>query len=367
MKVTYRIVLLIVDYSILSTGGTLLKAVFLHTHGGPEVLEYGDVETPEPEPGEVLVQLHAAALNRSDIFTRQGWPGLKLTYPHILGGDGAGEVAALGQGVADFKLGDRVVIDANLGCGTCTYCLSGNDNFCQNWHLLGETISGTYAQFVAVPARNVLAIPNEFEYTSAAAAGLVFLTAWHSLITKGKLQPEQSVLIVGASGGVNTASIQVAKLIGAMVYVVGSDEKKLELAESLGADVLIDRSKEENWSSAIYKLTEKRGVDVVVDNVGAGSMPLSMRAARKGGRILTVGNTAGPKFEIDNRFIFGKQLSIIGTMMGTLSDFEQVMEHVFAGRLKPVIDRSFPLDEAAKAHERLEAGRQMGKITLDLG
>jgi NADPH:quinone reductase-like Zn-dependent oxidoreductase len=343
-----------------------LKAVFLHTHGGPEVLEYGEVETPRPEAGEVLVQLHAAALNRSDIFTRLGWPGLKLTYPHILGGDGAGEVTALGEGVVDFTVGDRVVINANLGCGECPSCLSGNDNFCSHWHLLGETISGTYAEYVALPAKNVLAIPDGFETSAAAAAGLVFLTAWHSLVTKGMLQADESVLVVGASGGVNTASIQVAKLIGATVYVVGSDENKLALAESLGADVLIDRSKVENWSSSVYKLTDKNGVDVVVDNVGAGSMPLSMRAARRGGRILTVGNTAGPKFEIDNRFIFGKQLSIIGTMMGTISDFAQVMDHIFAGRLKPVLDRSFPLHEASKAHERLEAGKQMGKITLDI-
>jgi NADPH:quinone reductase-like Zn-dependent oxidoreductase len=343
-----------------------LKAVYLHTHGGPDVLEYGEIEKPEPSNGEVLVRISAAALNRADIFTRIGWPGLKLTYPHILGADGAGEVSAIGENVSNFKIGDRVVINSNIGCGKCSICLSGKDNLCREWHLLGETLPGTYAEYVVVPAKNLLIIPEGFAYQAAASAGLVYLTAWHSLVTKGNVQPHESVLVVGASGGANTASIQVAKCIGATVYVVGSNENKLALAKSLGADYLIDRSKEDNWSSTIYKLTNKQGVDVIVDNVGAGTMPLSMRAARKGGRILTVGNTAGPKFEIDNRYIFGKHLSIIGSTMGTISDFKQVMGLVFKGRLKPVIDRSFPLQEAAEAHKRLEAGEQMGKITLEI-
>jgi NADPH:quinone reductase-like Zn-dependent oxidoreductase len=312
------------------------------------------------------VRLWAAALNRADIFVREGWAGLKVSYPHILGADGAGEVSELGEGVADFKIGNRVVINSNIGCGKCSICLSGKDNLCRDWHLLGETLPGTYAEYVIVPAKNLLKIPEGFEYQAAASAGLVYLTAWHSLVTKGNVQPYESVLVVGASGGANTASIQVAKCIGATVYVVGSNESKLALAESLGANFLIDRSKEEDWSSTIYKLTDKHGVDVIVDNVGAGTMPLSMRAARKGGRILTVGNTAGPKFEIDNRYIFGKHLSIIGSTMGTISDFKQVMGLIFSGRLKPVIDRAFPLREAAEAHKRLEAGEQMGKITLEI-
>jgi NADPH:quinone reductase-like Zn-dependent oxidoreductase len=340
--------------------------VYLHSHGGSEVLEYGEVDVPILKPGEVLVGLHSAALNRADIFTRQGWPGLKITYPHILGADGAGKVAEIGEGVTDIKVGDRVVINANIGCGVCSTCLSGKDNLCRDWHLLGETLPGTYAEYVAIPEKNLLALPSEFDYQAAASAGLVYLTAWHSLVTKGMLRPDESVLVIGASGGVNTASIQVAKLIGATVYVVGSNESKLSLAKSLGADFTIDRSQVENWSSEVYKLSGRQGVEVVVDNVGAGTMPMSMRAARKGGRILTVGNTAGPKFEIDNRFIFGKHLSIIGTTMGTISDFKEVMTLVFEGKLEPVIDRSFPLRDAAVAHERLEAGEQLGKITLEI-
>jgi NADPH:quinone reductase-like Zn-dependent oxidoreductase len=341
-----------------------MKTVLFHKHGGPEVLEYVDFPTPEPGEGEVQVRLRAAALNRVDIWVRDGWPGIKLELPHIPGADGAGEVSALGEGVSGFEIGDRVVINSSMGCNRCQICLRGKDNLCRDWHLLGETVRGTYAEFVVVPQTNLLRLPEGFEYTAAAAAGLVYHTAWHSMVTRGNLHPGESVLVVGASGGVNTACIQLAKLIGAKVYVVGSSAKKLKLAESLGADVLIDRSKEENWSKAVYKATDRQGVDVVVDNVGAGAMPLSMRAARKGGRILTVGNTGGAKFEIDNRFIFGKHLTIFGSSMGTRVDFERVMGLVFEGKLKPVLDKEYPLPEARAAQERLGSGDQMGKITL---
>jgi NADPH:quinone reductase-like Zn-dependent oxidoreductase len=218
---------------------------------------------------------------------------------------------------------------------------------------------------VVVPARNLYKLPESFSERAAAAAALVFHTAWHSLITRGNLRPGETVLVVGASGGVNTASIQIAKLCGATVYVVGSNADKLALAESLGADYLIDRSKEEDWSKAVYNLSGKQGVDVVVDNVGT-TFPLSFRSAKKGGRILTVGNTGGAKFEIDNRFIFGKHLSVLGSSMGTLKDFSTVMDQIYAGRLKPILDRDFPLREAAAAQKRLESGAQMGKITLSI-
>jgi NADPH:quinone reductase-like Zn-dependent oxidoreductase len=340
-----------------------MKAILLHQHGGPEMLEYADFPTPEPGEGQVLVRLKTAALNRMDLWVRNGWPGIKLEYPHILGADGAGEVAALGPGVHGWKLGDRVVINSNLGCGECPECLAGRDNLCRTWHLLGETVRGTYAEYVVIPAFNLLDLPDGFEERTAAAAALVYHTAWHSLITRANLRPGETLLVVGASGGVNTASIQIAKLAGATVYVVGSNARKLELAESLGADYLIDRSKDENWSKVIFGLTGKRGVDVVVDNVGT-TFPHSFRAACKGGRILTVGNTGGPKFEIDNRFIFSKHLSILGSSMGTKADFARVMGLIFAGKLKPVLDRDFPLAEARLAQEYLEGGQQLGKVTL---
>jgi NADPH:quinone reductase-like Zn-dependent oxidoreductase len=342
-----------------------MKAVLIHQHGDPEVLTLEDFPMPEPGPGQVLVRLEAAALNRLDLWVRTGWPGIKLKYPHILGADGAGRLADIGASVVQWGLGDRVVINSNIGCGHCGFCIAGQDNMCSEWELLGETIHGTYAEYVVVPANNIVAVPAGFSLHEAAAAALVFHTAWHSLIKRAHLRPGETVLIVGASGGVNTACIQVAKLAGATVYVIGSSTEKLELAESLGADHLIHRLEHENWSKVIYKMTNRTGVDVVVDNVGT-TFPLSMRAARKGGRILTVGNTGSPKFEIDNRFIFGKHLSILGSTMGTQNDFRQVMNMIFQGRLKSVVDKTFPLSEAAEAHKRLESGKQMGKITLDI-
>jgi NADPH:quinone reductase-like Zn-dependent oxidoreductase len=342
-----------------------MKAVLFHTHGGPEVLEYTHFPTPEPGEGQVLVKLEAAALNRVDLWTRNGWPGIKLEYPHIPGADGAGTIAGLGACAGEWKIGDQVVINSNLSCGQCPACVAGQDNLCRDWHLLGETVRGTYAEYVAVPAGNVYAIPEGFDAHQAAAAALVYHTAWHSLVVRGGLRPGESVLVVGASGGVNTASIQIARLVGATVYVVGSSLEKLAQAEALGANYLIDRSKEENWSRTIYSLTGKRGVDVVVDNVGT-TFPSSFRAAGKGGRILTVGNSGGAKFEIDNRFIFGKHLAIIGSSMGTRADFARVMDLVFSGKLKPVMDRDYPLKDAHLAQERLEKGEQFGKITLTI-
>ena len=341
-----------------------MKAVLFRRHGGPEVLEVGDVPTPEPGPEDVRVRLEAAALNRADLWVREGWPGLKLPLPHIPGADGAGAVDAVGVGVRDFKVGDRVVIDGSLSCGRCPACVAGQDNLCREWHLLGETVPGTYAEAVVVPERHVLHLPDGFDGHAAAAASLVFLTAWHSLITRGRLQAGETVLIVGASGGVNSACLQVARLAGARVFVVGSTRAKLDRAAALGADVLIDRSLEPNWSKAVYDLSGRRGVDVVVDNVGAGSLPLSLRAARKGGRILTVGNTAGPLIEIDNRYMFAKHLSLIGSTMGTRADFATVMALVFGNRLHAVIDRTFPLEEARQAQEALARGEGFGKITL---
>lgn len=340
-----------------------MRAILLHEHGGPEALALGEAPTPEPGPGQVLVQLQAAALNRLDLWVRAGWPGIKLALPHILGSDGAGVVAKLGAGVELPAIGTAVVINTNLSDGTCAACLDGRDNLCRNWNLLGETVPGTYAQYVVVPAINLLPLPEGFDPHAAAAAALVFQTAWHSLITRGNLRPGERVLVVGASGGVNSAAIQIARLAGAEVYVIGANGQKLALAESLGAQHLVDRSAEENWSKTIFELTGKQGVDVVVDNVGT-TFANSLRALRKGGRLLTVGNTGGPRFEFDNRYMFGKHLSIIGSTMGTHADFRAAMEQIFAGTLKPVLDKTYPWQDFAKAHDRLERGEQLGKITL---
>jgi len=343
-----------------------MKAILFHQHGGPGVLEYTDFPTPKPKAGEALVRLRVASLNRVDVTVRKGWTGLKLEFPHINGADGAGEITQLGEGVTEFKVGDHVVVNANIGCGTCEYCIAGWDNRCLDWNLLGETMRGTYAEYISLPTRQLYRLPEDFDLRIAAASALVFQTAWHSLITRGNLRAGETVVIVGAGGGVNTASMQVAKFGGARVLVVGSDAKKLMMAESLGADILIDRSKEEEWSKAVYSATNKRGADIIVDNVGI-TFPLSLRSLRKGGRLLTVGNSAGPKFEIDNRFIFAKHLSIIGSTMSPIKDFVTVMDLIVAGKLRPALDQTFPLKDAAAAQERLEQGQQFGKITLDIG
>ncbi|MBE0669522.1 MAG: zinc-binding dehydrogenase [Anaerolineales bacterium] len=342
-----------------------MKTILFQQHGGPEVLEYTDFPTPEPKAGEVLIRIRAAALNRMDVLVRNGWPGLKLELPHINGADGAGEISQLGDNVVDFKIGDRVAINANLGCGECEFCSNGQDNMCRTWHLLGETIRGTYAEYICLPTRQLYKLPDNFDFHASAAAALVYQTAWHSMVKRGGIKAGETVAIVGAGGGVNSASIQVAKYLGARVLVVGSNSKKLAQAEALGADILIDRSKVEDWSKAIFLATEKRGVDAIIDNVGT-TFPLSLRALRKGGRLLTVGNSAAPRFEIDNRFIFAKHLSIIGSTMSTLAEFHEVMDLVIAGKLKPIIDKTYPLKDAAAAQERLWRGENFGKITLNI-
>ena len=342
-----------------------MRCVFFKRHGGIEVLEYGSLDEPNPAAGHALVRLRVSALNRLDIFVREGWPGLKLALPHIPGADGAGEIVQLGENVSGWKIGESVVVNANIGCGYCPNCLAGEDNRCSNWHLLGETIPGTYAEYVSMPVRNLYRLPDNADLTKAAAAGLVYQTAWHSLIKRGQLIPGETVLVVGASGGVNTAYIAIAKYAGARVIVIGSSKDKLSLAESLGADILIDRSKDEDWGKMVQLATGGQGADLIADNVGT-TFPLSFKAARKGARILTVGNTGGAKFEIDNRYIFSKHLAIIGSTMGTVRDFSEVMTLVCDGRLQVAMDRTFPLAEAREAQTRLERGEQLGKITLSI-
>lgn len=340
-----------------------MKAVLFYEHGGPEVLRYEDFPTPEPGPEDVLIQVKAAALNRLDLFVREGWPGIKLAYPHIPGADAAGVIVAVGERVQDVAPGDRVVVNPTLSCGRCEFCMRGEDQLCADFRLLGEHVRGSYAEYLAVPARNVVKIPDGFPFEQAAAAALVYVTAWHSLVTLGHVRPGETVLVVGAGGGVNTAYIQVAKLAGATVYAVGSSAEKLERARALGADVLIDRS-QEDWSRAVFLKTNKRGVDIVVDNVGQATWFGSIRALRKGGRMLVVGNTSGPKFELDIRYIFGKHLNIIGSSMGSRSDFATVMGLVFAGKLRPIVDTVMPLSEARAAHERMASHEHFGKIVL---
>ena len=341
-----------------------MKALVFYEHGLLENVQYTDVPEPQIGPDEVLLAVKAAAFNRLDLWVLAGWPGLKLKLPHVMGSDGAGVVAQVGANVTGFAVGDRVAVNPTLGSDSDYFGRRGLDNMSDNFAILGEHADGFFADYAAVPARNLLKMPDNASFEAAAAASLVFVTAWHSLITRGNLQVGETVLIVGAGGGVNTAAIQIARLAGAgCIYVVGSSAEKLAKAESLGADVLINRH-EEDWGKAIFKATNRRGVDIVVDNVGAATFHSSLRALKKGGRLLTVGNTSGPKFEIDNRLIFGKHLSIIGSTMGSSADYETVMNLIFDGRLQPVIDTIYPLSEGVTALRRLEAGEVAGKLVL---
>ncbi|GAB4569972.1 MAG: zinc-binding dehydrogenase [Anaerolineae bacterium] len=341
-----------------------MRAVVFYEHGPVENLKLvEDLPIPAPGPGEVRLRVEAAALNRLDLFVREGWPGLTLEMPHIGGADVAGVVDALGEGVSGWVVGDRVAVDPSLTCGQCAACVAGQHQLCDSFSILGEHSPGAFAEYVVVPARNLMRLPDDVPFESAAAAGLVYLTAWHSLITRGGLRAGETVLIVGAGGGVNSASIQIARLAGARVVVVGSSVEKLAQAEALGADVLIDRSRED-WSKAVFKLTNRRGVDVVVDNVGQATLFGSIRAVRKGGRILIVGATTGPKFDLDIRYLFAKQISLIGSTMAPHQDFVQVMSLVFEGRLQPVIGAIMPLTDVPEGHRMLEQGEVFGKIVF---
>jgi len=344
-----------------------MKAALIREHGGVDKVEVASgLPVPEPGPGEVRLRVRAAALNYLDIWVRNGWPGIKLSLPHILGADAAGTIDALGANVPDWETGARVAVDPTLSCGECEFCRAGWENRCARFRLLGEHVSGTFAEYITVPARNLIALPDHVSFAEAAAASLVFVTAWHSLITRANLRPGETVLIVGAGGGVNTASLQIAKLTGCTVIVVGSSEDKLDKARALGADSAILRQVEGGWSRAVYQLTAKRGVDVVVDNVGAPTANDSLRALARGGRLVTVGNTGGPMIEIDNRLIFGKHLSILGSTMGPHRDYVAVMRLLFKGRLKAVIDTTVPLDEVRAAMARMEAADLFGKAVLEV-
>lgn len=341
-----------------------MKAVLLPRYGGPEVLEFvADRPEPVPGPDEVLVHVHAASLNHLDLTVRKGIPTLKLTLPHILGADMAGEAAKVGSDVTGFEPGDRVVANPSLTCGHCEFCVAGDDSLCADYKILGEHVPGTYAEYVAVPARNLLPIPVDMDWVSVAAAPLVFMTAWRLLVTRAAIRPGEDVLVLGAGSGLSTAAIQIAKLAGCTVYTTSSSDAKLKKAKELGADVVVNYT-EMPWSKAIWELTGKRGVDVVLDHVGEATFKDSVRTLRKGGRLVVPGATSGPMPQIDLRYLFWRQLSVLGSTMANRREFEEVMKLVFMGRLKPVVDRVFPLEKAADAHAYLEKGEQFGKVVL---
>ena len=340
-----------------------MKALCFYEHGELDVLQYGDVPEPEPKQGQVLLQVRACAINHLDVWVRRGWPGLKLEMPHWGGADVAGVIAEVGKGVTQWRVGDRVVVDPGINTIEDEFTRKGEDTVSPGYHILGEQTKGGFAEYLTVPERNLAPMPDTLDFPSAAAPLLVTLAAWRMLIHRAKLRPGESVLVVGAGGGVNSMAIQIAKLAGAIVYVVASDAQKGERVHELGADLVLDRS-QLDWGREIVKRTGKRGVDVVVDNVGRATINTSMRAVARGGRIVIVGNTSGPQAEIDIRYIFGKQISLIGSTMGTHQDFRDVTALLWEGKLKTVVDRVMPLSEGREAYAVLERGEQFGKIVL---
>ena len=345
-----------------------MKAAILREHGETsEVVQYvEDLPIPEPGRGEVRVRIKAAALNRLDLFVRRGWKGLNLDFPHIIGSDGAGIIDKLGEGVQGLEEGDAVAIDPSVFPEQRTLD-ADYENQIRPVEILGEHRGGFAAEYIVVPARNCIKVPDGFDLQEAAAAGLVFVTAWHSLITRGQFKAGEDILIVGAGGGVNSASIQIARLAGAgKIYVIGSDAEKCRQAEELGADVTINRQESDNWAKEMFKLTNRRGVDVVVDNVGQSTIPLSMRAVRPGGRILVVGGTTGYDAAINLAQLFYYHIALIGSTMGEHKDYVEVMNLIFAGKLKSIVGKVFPVQEAGAAQDALENYDVFGKVVIDL-
>ncbi|MCE9624875.1 MAG: zinc-binding dehydrogenase [Deltaproteobacteria bacterium] len=340
-----------------------MKAVILQSPGGLEQLFYTDVLDPKIRADEVLVRVRAVALNHLDLWVRRGMPHLKLEYPHILGCDIAGEVAEVGSLVEGVKPGQKVLLHPGLSCGRCERCSEGRDNLCSRYQILGEHVRGGYAEYLAVPARNLLPYPENLDFSQAACLPLVFLTAWQMLVDKGRIRPGMRVLVHGAGSGVGSAGIQIAKLFGCEVFTTAGSDEKLARAKALGADFGINYKKE-NLLEAVTRVAGKQPIDVVLEHVGKALWKESLLCLKWGGALVTCGATTGPMVETDLRQVFFRQLQILGSTMGSRASQFEILRHVAAGRLQPVLDRSLPLSEAREAHRLLEEGGAFGKIVL---
>lgn len=339
-----------------------MKAVRIHQFGGPEILTYEDVRDPQPRKDQVLVRVRACSLNHLDIWVRKGLPGVKL--PHILGSDVAGEVAEVGEYVKGLKAGQRVLVAPMHFCGHCAKCVAGLQNQCREFTVLGNAVDGGNCEMIAVPSANVIPIPDSLDFNQAASVPLVFVTAWHMLVGRAGIRPGQSVLVLGASSGVGIAAIQIARLFHCRVITTAGDESKLAKGKELGADYGINHY-QQKISEEVRNITNKEGVDIVVEHVGAATWDESVRSLKSGGILVTCGATTGPNVDIDLRHLFARQLSLLGSYMGTMGELHEVLQHVFAGRLKPVVDRTFPLHELRAAHEYLETSQMFGKVVVN--
>ena len=340
-----------------------MKAIVFEQHGPPNVLKFIDVPQPVIKPNEVLVRVKACALNHLDLWVRQGLPGVSFPLPHIPGSDVAGEIAQVGSDVTSVRVGQKVVLAPGVTCGKCPACVSGLDNRCRHFTNLGYMIDGGCAEFVRVPEVNCLPYPENLSFEEAAAVPLVFQTAWHMLVGRAQLQPGEDVLILGASSGVGSAAIQIAKFFGARVITTAGTDEKLQKAKQLGADHGINH-KSQKIREEVRRITNKRGVDVVFEHVGTATWDESIASLAPSGRLVTCGATTGFDAKIDLRFLFSRQLSLLGSYMGTKSELHTVLKLVAAGRLEPIVDRIFPLAEAAAAHAYLESSSQFGKVVL---
>jgi NADPH:quinone reductase-like Zn-dependent oxidoreductase len=340
------------------------EAVVLREHGGPEVLRRERLPAVEPGPREVRVAVRAVALNHLDLWVRRGGPAFKVQFPHRLGADVAGTVDALGAGVADLEIGQRVVVSPGVSCGVCRACLSGRDNLCRQYGILGEHRDGGYGQLLVVPRQNIAPYPGELSFPEAAAGLLTFLTAWQMLVEKAAVRPGETVLVQGAGSGVGVAGVQIARLFGARVIATAGSDDKLARLRELGAEAVINY-RTSDFAAEVKKLTDRRGVDVVFEHVGGATFAASVRAVATGGRIVTCGATSGFTTEIDLRHIFFRQIAVLGSTMGSKGALLEVLAHIAAGRLRPIVDRAMPLADAAEAHRLLEARAVFGKIVLE--
>jgi NADPH:quinone reductase-like Zn-dependent oxidoreductase len=340
-----------------------MKAVIFRQHGGPEVLEYADVPEPQIKANEVLVEVRACALNHLDVWARGGLPGIEIPLPHILGNDIAGVARDVGELVDWVRVGDEVLLQPGVSCGHCVECLSGRDNLCAQYDIIGYRRDGGYASLVAAPGVNVLPKPANLSWPEAAALPLVTVTAWHMLVTRARVEPGEDVLIHAAGSGVGSIGIQIAKLRGARVIATAGSDEKLAKARALGADEVINYTNAD-WPREVRRLTEKRGVDVVFEHTGATTWPASISALAKNGRVVTCGATSGYDARTDLRQVFYRHLNLLGSFMGSKAELIEALKFVARGQIRAVVDETLPLTEARRAHEQMQNRAQFGKLVL---